>query len=95
MSTITNSVTLTFGYSNTESTRNYKISGLSAADLTSAKAKILAVNASIEGGTDDGLTDFFRADDYDDSDVNNIVGKFSGIVAAKAESSEETVINLN
>lgn len=95
MSTITNSVTLTFGYSNTESTRNYKISGLSAADLTTAKAKILAVNASIAGGTDGGLTDFFRADDYDDSDVNNIVGKFSGIVAAKAESTEETVIPLN
>ncbi|MBQ7454372.1 MAG: hypothetical protein IJS69_04910 [Selenomonadaceae bacterium] len=90
-----NSVTMTFGYTNTDFTRKYKFDGLSASDISGAKAKIKAINASIAGGTDGGLSDFFRSDDYDDSDPNAIVGKFSGIVAAQVDSTTETVINLN
>lgn len=92
---INNSTTLTLGYSNTEFTRSFKIDGLSAAALPNIKSKVLAINASLAAGTDGGLADFFRADDYDDSDPNLIVGKFNRIVAAKAESTEETVIPLN
>ena len=95
MSETRNSVTLTLGYSNTEFTRKWKLDGLSAAALPNVKSKILAVNASIAGGTDDGLADFFRSDDFDDSDPNNIIGKFTGIVAAQAESTEVENIPLN
>lgn len=95
MSDINNNVTLTLGYSNTESTRTWKIDGLSAAALPQIKSKILAINASLAGGTDGGLGDFFRSDDYDASNPNLIVGKFTGIVAAKAESTEVENIPLN
>lgn len=88
MSDAINSVTLTFGFSNTESTRTFKIDDISDTDFNNVKSKILAVNASIAAGTDGGLTDFFRSDDFDNSDPNLIVGKFTGIIAAKAESTE-------
>lgn len=92
MSEIKNSVTLTLGYSNTEFTRKWKLDGLSAAALPNVKNKILAINASLAAGTDDGLADFFRSDDYNDSDPNLIVGKFTGIVAAQADSVEEQIL---
>jgi len=95
MSDAINSVTLTFGFSNTEATRTFKIDGISDTDFTNVKSKILAVNASIAAGTDGGLTDFFRSDDFDASDPNLIVGKFTGIIAAKGESSEVENIPLN
>lgn len=92
MSEVKNSVTLTLGYSNTEFTRKWKIDGISDSDYANVKSKILAVNASLAAGTDDGLSDFFRSDDYDDSDSNNIVGKFTGIVAAQGESYQEQIL---
>ena len=89
------SVSLTFGYSNTDETRTYKFDVGSLSALELCKGKILAVNASLKAGTDGGLADFFRSDDYDATDAENIVGKFTGIVAAKTDSVEETPINLN
>ena len=50
------------------------------------------MNASISGGTDDGLSDFFISDDYDASDPNNVIGKFSGIIAAQYEQTNVTEI---
>lgn len=94
MATEKNSVTLTMGYSNTDFTRKYKFEGLSAAVLDDVKANVLALNASIAGGTDDGFADFFRADDYDDTDAQNIIGKCTGIVAAEADETTTTVIDL-
>lgn len=92
MSETKNSVIMTLGYSNTEFTRKFKIDGLSAAALPNVKSKILAINASLAGGTDGGLGDFFRSDDFDDSNSGLVVGKFTGIVAAQSESTEEDVL---
>lgn len=95
MSDISRTVTMTCGYGNTEFTRKYKVDDVAAADLANVKSKALALNASIAAGTDNGLSDFFRSDDYDDSDSNNVIGKFTGIVALQSESVEEYEINLN
>ena len=90
----TRSVTMTFGYSNTDVTRKYKFDVVSEEALEAAKDKILAINASLKGGTDGGLGDFFRADNYDATDPNNVVGKFTGIVAAQTDELEATDIDL-
>ena len=95
MSDTKRSVTMTFGYGNTDFTRKYKFDGLDAAAMPNIKSKILAINASLAGGTDGGLGDFFRSDDYDDSDSNLIIGKFTGIVAAQSDNVEEEEIDLN
>lgn len=89
-----NSVTLKFGYTNTEFTRQYKIENVATADLEDVKEKVLAVNASLKAGTADGLEDFFRSDDYDATDSENVIGKFNGIVAAQYTTSEVTDIDL-
>ena len=90
-----NSATLTFGYTNTDFTRKYTFNNLSAADCAGLKAKVLALNASIEGGTDGNLGDFFISDDFDATDSENVIGKFNGIVAAQFESSTVTDIPLS
>lgn len=79
------SLELTFGYTNTDFQRTYKIEDISESALENVKAKILAINAALAGGTDGGLAEFFRADDYDDSDPNNVIGKFRAIVDAQAK----------
>ncbi len=87
-----NSIKLTLGYDQSEFTRKMTIGNVAdsiASDSATIKQKIQAVNASIAGGTDDGLKDFFRADDYDGTG-----GKFSGIVAAQIDSTEVTIIDL-
>lgn len=89
-----NSATLTFGYTGTEFTRKYTFNNLTAADCANLKTKVLALNASIAGGTDGGLGDFFISDDYDATDPNNIIGKFNGVVAAQYEASTVTDIPL-
>lgn len=88
-----NSVILTFGYTGTDFTRQLKIDNVEAGALSSVKANIQAVNASITAGTDDGLADFFLSDDYDATDSENIVGKFSGIVDATIV--EETITGID
>ena len=95
MADIKNSVTLTFGYGGTDFTRKYKFDGVSSAVLNDVKTGILAINASLTAGTDGGLKEFFRADDYDDSDPSDIIGEFTGIVAAQIDSTQVTEINLN
>lgn len=89
------SVTMTLGYTNTDATRTIKIGDVARSALSSVAAKTKAVNASLAAGTDDGLADFFRADDYDASDPNNIVGKFNRIVAIKSDITEKEIYNLN
>lgn len=81
------SIELTFGYNGTDFTRNYTIDGISAAALSSAKSKILAINESLAASTDGGLSDFFLADDFDGSN-----GKFNRIISATARVVEETYI---
>ena len=86
---------MVFGYSNTDFTRTYNFSGLSQAALANLKSNVLAVNASLSAGTDDGLANFFRSDDYDASDAENIIGKFTGIVALQSVADVEEDIPLS
>lgn len=85
MADITNSVELTFGYANTDFTRKYTFSGLSASVLAEVKTNILAVNASLEAGTAGGLNEFFLSDTGDN---------FTRIVDAYYKTREETDIPL-
>ena len=73
----------------------YKFDGVPDSALAGVKSAILAINASLAGGTDGGLKDFFRSDDFDDSDSSDIIGQFTGIVAAQIDSTQVTEINLN
>lgn len=88
---VTNSVTLTLGYTGTDFTRNYKIGGVSEAALYDVKTKIRAYNANVPSAD----KKVFLSDDYDASDPEDIIGEFASIVAAKYEMVDETVINLN
>jgi|GEM_PF-1346779 len=73
------SIELTFGYSNTDFSRTYKIDDVDVTALSTAKAKIRAYNANIPAAD----KKIFISDDYDASDSENIVGEFTGITAAK------------
>lgn len=91
MATTTNSVTVTLGYSGTDFQRNIKFADVEAAALSSVKSKILAYNADIPAAD----KKVFISDDYDDADDENIIGEFSGIIAAKIQTDVEEDINLN
>ena len=90
----TRSVKMTFGFSNTDFTRSYKFDVVSASAMSAVKNKILGINASLTAGTDGGLSTFFRSDDYDATDPENVVGLFTGIVAAQTDEVTETDIDL-
>lgn len=68
------SVKLTLGYSNSEQNRQLTFSDVAESLIPDVKDNIIAINDSIEAGTDGGLTSFFK-----DDDGNN----FSGITAAQ------------
>lgn len=87
-----NSIKLTLGYEGTDFTRNLTISGVADSIAGDAKAKIKALNASIVGGTDGGLSTFFRSDDYDETEG---IGTFAGVTAATIVTTETTHINLD
>lgn len=77
-------IQLTFRYEDTSDTRQYE---LECADslVSSVKEKVLAINASLAAGTDEGLSDFFVSDDGD---------RFTLISSAKAIEVVETPIDL-
>lgn len=58
-------IKLTLAYEDTDFTRQIIINDVADTDaaLETVRAKAKAVNESLAGGTDDGLSDFFRADD--------------------------------
>jgi len=87
-----NTVKLTFGYEGTDFTRNLTIGNVADSVLPNVKTKIKAINASIVGGTDDGLSTFLRSDDYDQEEG---IGTFAGITAAQITATETTYINLD
>ena len=89
-----NSVILTLGYTNTDFTRQFKIDNVDAGAFSSVKDNVLAVNASLLAGTDDGLAQFFLSDDYDATDSENVIGKFNGIVDATIVEQTITPIDL-
>jgi len=82
-------LTLTLGYKDTNFIRKMKFGGLSDADLTNLVANVQAFNASIAGGTDDGLNEFFVSDDFD---ATNNIGTLAGITAASTDDSTDTFV---
>lgn len=92
MATTTNaSLVVTLGYTNTDFQRQYKFTDLEIGSLSNAQEKILAYNADIPAAD----KKVFISDDYDDTDPSNIIGEFSGIVAAYSKVDVDTDINLN
>ena len=89
---MSNKLRLTFGYDGTDFTRNFSISDVEQADISTIKSKIKALNSSVAGGTSGGLNTFFRSDDFD-SEEN--IGAFNGIKAAALTTETVTVINLD
>ena len=92
------SATLTFGYKDTDFTRQYTFDGLTEAQCTGLKAKVLSLNSSISGGLSAagleaaaGLSSFFISDDFDATEG---IGYFTGIVAAHYKSETVTEIDL-
>lgn len=67
MSTITNSLTLTTRYSNTDFSRNYKINGIAPEIMPNVESKVEALNASLAAGTAGGLSAVLIADDFNSS----------------------------
>lgn len=90
-----NFVTITLGFGGTTETRKYKFDDVDDSDLEDVKTKVQALNASLAAGTDEGLAEFFRSDDYNAADPNNIVGEFNRIVAAQIDEVTTTEIDLS
>lgn len=87
-----NSVTLTFGYKGTDFTRKYKFDDVENVSASAVANNVIAFNASVTGGTDDGVGTFFISDDYD---ATNNVGELASITAAQYDTVTTTIINLN
>ena len=75
---------LTFGYEDTEFTRDYNFE---VADSITASCKdiILDINASLKAGTDGGLGEFFISDEADN---------FVSIVGGQLETTDITVLTI-
>lgn len=80
-------VELTFGYNGSDFKRTVELEANDSITAADVKSAVNAINASLAGGTDGGLGDFFLADDFDGTN-----GKFNKIVAAKHKVTTETVI---
>lgn len=92
MSTTTDyTINLTLGYEGTEFERTLalkNVDSVSAATET-VRSNVKAVNASLEGGTDGGLSNFFRSDDYD---ASNSIGALNAIKQAVIKRADVTVL---
>ena len=89
-----NSVKLTFGYKDTDFTRQYNFTGVADSVLSGVKNNVMDFNASISGGLSAaaGLSSFFISDDYNSATGK---GEFTGIVAAQYTSESVTEIDLS
>ena len=66
MATETNyTLQLDLAYTNTDFTRSYRMTGISAAAAQDANTKITAINTSLAGGTAGSLSSTFIAEDFD------------------------------
>ena len=72
------SVKMTLGYEGTDFERSITVKGVDSvsAATETVRAKVKAINASLTGGTDGGLSNFFRSDDFD---AEQNIGKFNEI----------------
>lgn len=89
---IKNSVTLTMSYNGTDTTRKYKINEVPTSAISQIQTKTEAVNASLAGGTDGGLSTTFVTDDYTGSGTNGTLAKVSEV---KIVTEEITDIDLS
>ena len=87
----TNNVTLKLTYNGTEFTRSVKLTDVSTDALPDVKDKIIAINASLASGTDDGMAQFYVSDD---NDLSQNIGTLKKITSATIECIEETLITL-
>ena len=80
-----------FGYGQTDFKRTYALElndSIAAADRNNyVRSAVQAINASLSAGTDNGLKDFYLADDY-----NGTIGAFSGISYADVTVDTDTVV---
>ena len=88
---MSNTLKMTLGYNGTDFTRNFNIANVDDNDISTVKTKIKALNASVSGGTDNGLSAFLRSDDFDATEG---IGTFSGVTAASVVSTTVEYINL-
>ena len=75
----------TFGYADTDFTRQYNWEVAESIQPETLKAGILAINQSLANGTAGGLSSFFVSDEGDN---------FVTICAAQLEVTETTVLNI-
>lgn len=89
-----NSVKLTFGYKDTDFTRQYNFTGVADSVLSGVKSSVMDFNASISGGLSAaaGLSSFFISDDYNAAQG---IGEFTGITAAQYTTETTTEIDLS
>ena len=91
MSTVTNKVSLDIGYTGTEFTRRYTMSGVSNAQLASVESACNAINASLVAGTAGGMSNTFISDDFD---AEQGIGYMNKITRAVIVSTEETPLEF-
>lgn len=74
-------ITLDLSYNNTDLNRKLVIPDVAEADaaLATVRNKVQAINDSLAGGTDDGLSTFFRADD------GSLLNKISAFTVSSEE----------
>lgn len=91
MSTTDYSVKLTLGYEGTDFERAMTIKGVDSVSATAStvKSKVQAVNASLSGGTDGGLSNFILSDDYDASES---IGALKEIKTCVIDKTTKTVL---
>lgn len=90
-----NSIKLDFGYKNTDFTRQYTINNVAdsiAADGKEAiRTGVIAINESLAAGTDNGLSEMFRADDFD---AASSIGAFNHINSVTIVEKEEIELDI-
>ena len=75
----------TFGYADTDFTRQYNWEVAESIQPETLKAGVLAINQSLANGTAGGLSTFFLSDEGDN---------FVTIVSGQLEETDKTVLNL-
>lgn len=95
---MSNAIKLGFGYQNTDFKRDYTISGVADSVVASDEGKdairdkVKAINASLAGGTDDGLASTFLSDDYD---ATASIGAFNHIHSVTIYEKQETELDIS
>ena len=83
---MTNKLKMTFGYADTEETRQYAFDVADSIVASDIKTAVLSVNDSLKNHTDGGLSDFYVSEEGD---------VFTLITDAQLEVVNKTVLDLN